>query len=104
MRIARFNLISRPPTVGDQSSVRPISGRSIGVAKYQAVGAVIESVTATESARCPIIALYESLADRHSLVNRSYNCWVTVARLSYSFVVEVPDKRATLTARGGVTR
>lgn len=104
MRIAKFNSISRPPTVGDQSSLRPISGRSIGVAKYQAVGAVIESVTATESARCPIIALYESLADRHSLVNRSYNCWVTVARLSYSFVVEVPDKRATLTARGGVTR
>lgn len=38
-------------TVGDQSSIQSISDRSIGGAKYQAVGAVIESVTATESAR-----------------------------------------------------
>lgn len=86
-------------SVGDQSSIQSISDRSIGGAKYQAVGAVIESVTATESARQPIIALYESLTDRHSLVNRSYNCWVTVAQLSYSFVVEVSDKRTMLKQR-----
>lgn len=61
---------------------RRFRGRPMGVAKYQAVRTVIECVTAAESARRPIITLYESLADRHSLVNRSCNCWLAVAGLS----------------------
>lgn len=55
---------------------------------------VIESVTATESVQRPIVTLY-----RHSLVNRSCNCWTTVLRVSRSFVVEVPDEREPLTTR-----